>query len=303
MEKRLILSLLNIYHGDKPRVAASAALTQFVQDYNIGRRIGAALAFSDADRQAIGQLLLSEAGIDAAATHADQWSGLSRAASLAHADNEKMSDAAVRQHRVAVKALPHQCLWLDGQRIALPPGANLDLDWRWLAARCEHASVLLVENWEAFEAVHQVTFDLSRAGANPLVLFRGSPVYRQDHATALLERLAVPVFALVDYDPAGLVIAQSLPHFAGLMAPPLPELAHALGNCTNHARYRSQLAQAQAVLDKAVHPDIAAHWQLLQAHGKALPQEYFMMPRVRVRAQDDGPPARAGGSGAVPASA
>jgi hypothetical protein len=301
MEKRLIVSLLNIYHGDKPRVAASAALAQFVQDYNIGQRVGAALAFSEADRQAIGQLLLSEAGIDAAATHADQWSGLSRAASLAHADNEKMTDAAVRQHRVAVKALPHHCLRLDGQRIALPLGANLDLDWRWLAARCEHASVLLVENWEAFEAVHQVTFDLSRAGANPLVLFRGSPVYRQDYATALLERLAVPVFALVDYDPAGLVIAQSLPHFAGLMAPPLQQLVRALGSCTNHARYRSQLAQAQAVLDKAVHPDIAAHWQLLQAHGKALPQEYFLMPRVR--AQEDGPQARAGDSGAVPVSA
>ena len=94
MEKRLILSLLNIYHGDKPRVAASAALTQFVQDYNIGRRIGAALAFSDADRQAIGQLLLSEAGIDAAATHADQWSGLSR----------------------AVGVDPKQVAWRSGQR-------------------------------------------------------------------------------------------------------------------------------------------------------------------------------------------
>ena len=301
MEKRLIVSLLNIYHAGKPRVAASAALTQFVEEYNIGQRVGAALAFSEGDRQAIGQLLLSEAGIDAAATHADQWSGLSRAASLAHADNEKISDAAVRQHRVAVKALAHHCLRLDGQRIALPPGANLDLDWRWLAPRCEHASVLLVENWEAFEAVHQVTFDLSRAGVNPLVLFRGSPVYRQDHATALLERLAVPVFALVDYDPAGLVIAQSLPHFAGLMAPPLPQLVRALGSCTNHARYRSQLAQAQAVLDKAVHPDIVAHWQLLQAHGKALPQEYFLMPRVRT--QDDGPPAQAGDSSTVPASA
>lgn len=251
-----------------------------MQDYNIGQPIGASLAFSAADRAAIRQVLLSTQGIDAATTDVGCWNGLSRTASLAHGDNEKMTSAAVRQDRVAIKALPGKSLRLDGQRIALPPGANLDLAWQWLAAHCGHASILLVENWEAFEAVHQMTFDLSRAGDNPLVVFRGSPVYRQDHVVGLLNGLARPVFALVDYDPAGLVIAQSLPHFAGLIAPPLPELAGALMASTNHARYRSQLAQAQAVLNDAIHPDIVAYWKLLQAHGKALPQEHFLMPRI-----------------------
>ena len=280
MEKGLILSLLRVYHSDKPRQAATVSLTQFVDDYNIGQRLGASLAFSAADRASIRQLLLSAECIDAAATQPGQWNGLSRTASLGHGGNEKMTDAAVRRDRVAIKALAGKCLLLDGQRIALPLGANLDLAWPWVAAHCGHTTALLVENWEAFEAVHQVTFDLSRAGDNPLVLFRGSPVYRSDHALALMEGLALPVFALVDYDPAGLVIAQRLPHFAGLMAPPLPELARALKACTNHMRYRSQLAQAQTVLEGAAHPEIAACWKLLQAHGTALPQEYFLMPRA-----------------------
>ena len=279
MEKGLILSLLRVYHSDKPRQAATVSLAQFVDDYNIGQRLGASLAFSAVDREAIGQLLLSAEGIDAAATHPGQWNGLSRTASLTHGGNEKMTDAAVRRDRVAIKALAARSLLLDGQRIALPLGANLDLAWPWVAAHCGHTSALLVENWEAFEAVHQVTFDLSRAGDNPLVVFRGSPVYRLDHALALLEALRLPVFALVDYDPAGLAIAQRLPHFAGLMAPPLAELENGLRACTNHARYRSQLAQAQAVLDSAAHPEIAACWKLLQRHGKALPQEYFLIKR------------------------
>lgn len=280
MEKGLILSLLRVYHSDKPRQAATVSLTQFVDDYNIGQRLGASLAFSAADREAIRQLLLSAEGIDAATTQPGQWSGLSRTASLAHGGNEKMTDAAVRQDRVAIKALAARSLLLGGKSIALPPGANLDLAWPWVAAHCGHTSALLVENWEAFEAVHQITFDLSRAGDNPLVVFRGSPVYRPDHTLTLLQKLRLPVFALVDYDPAGLVIAQSLPHFAGLMAPPLPELASALKACTNHVRYRSQLMQAQAVLEGAGHPEIAACWKLLQTHGTALPQEYFLMPRA-----------------------
>jgi hypothetical protein len=279
MEKGLILSLLRVYHSDKPRQAATVSLTQFVDDFNIGQRLGASLAFSAADREAIGQLLLSAEGIDAATTHPAQWSGLSRTASLGHGGNEKMTDAVVRRDRVAIKALPARSLLLGGKSIALPLSANLDLAWPWVAAHCGHTTALLVENWEAFEAVHQITFDLSRAGDNPLVVFRGSPVYRQDHALALLEELRLPVFAMVDYDPAGLVIAQSLPHFAGLITPPLAQLEGALRACTNHARYRSQLAQAQAVLEDIAHSEIAACWKLLQTHGKALPQEYFLMKR------------------------
>ncbi|MGV8900481.1 MAG: DUF7281 domain-containing protein [Burkholderiaceae bacterium] len=279
MEKNLIASLLRVYHSDKPRQHASKVLIQFIETYNIGQRIGASLAFSAADRETIRALLLAEERIDAATTTHDQWDDLSRTESLELGSNEKLTDAPVRPDRVAVKALPGKSLLLDRQSITLPLGANLDLDWRWMGAHCGHASVLLVENWEAFDRIHQATFDLSRAGENPLVVFRGSPVYRQDYAMSLLHGLALPVFAFVDYDPSGLVIAQRLPHFAGLITPPTDQLQTALTASSNHHRYRSQLPQAQAVLNAAQHPEIIAHWRLLQIHGKALPQEYFLMER------------------------
>lgn len=279
MEKNLITSLLLVYHSDKPRQKASKVLLQFIEMYNIGQRVGASLAFSDADRTEIRALLATE-GIDAATTTHDQWNGLSRTESLELGSNEKLTDAPVRPDRVAVKALPGKFLLLDQQSIALPAGANLDLDWRWVVAHYGHTSVLLVENWEAFDRIHQVTFDLSRAGENPLVVFRGSPVYRQDYVMSLLHGLALPVFAFVDYDPSGLVIAHSLPHFAGFMAPPADQLETALAATRNHNRYRSQLPETQAVLNEARHPEIIVHWRLLQKYGKALPQEYFLMERA-----------------------
>ncbi|MGV8894070.1 MAG: DUF7281 domain-containing protein [Burkholderiaceae bacterium] len=278
MEKNLIASLLRVYHSDKPRQHASKVLIQFIETYNIGQKIGASLEFSAVDRETICAMLAKD-GIDAATTTHDQWNDLSRTESLELGSNEKLTDAPVRSDRVAVKTLPGKSLLLVQQSITLPAGANLDLDWRWMVAHCGHTSMLLVENWEAFDRIHQVTFDLSRAGENPLVVFRGSPVYRQDYAMSLLRELALPVFAFVDYDPSGLVIAQSLPHFAGLIAPPADKLRIALAATRNHNRYRSQLAQAQAVLNTAQHPEIIAHWRLLQIHGKALPQEYFLMER------------------------
>jgi hypothetical protein len=279
MEKALITSLLRVYHNDKPRYGASGVLIRFIDEYNIGQRIGASLSFTNSDKEDIRKLLLATEGINAATTVPDQWNGLSRSESLSHGSNEKLTDVSVRAGRVAVKALPGKSLLLDQQSISLPIGCNLDLDWHWLAEHCDHTSVLLVENWEAFDEIHQITFDLSRAGENPLVVFRGSPVYRQDYAVSLLTVLSLPVFAFVDYDPAGLVIAQSLPYFAGLISPPMNDLQSAMATTKNHSRYRSQLPEAQVVLNNANHPEIVEHWRLLQIYGKALPQEYFLIER------------------------
>lgn len=277
MEKSLITSLLRVYHSDKIRHGASGVLSRFVEGYNIGQRVGTSLVFSDADKEDIRKLLLATEGIDATTTVPDQWNGLSRAESLAHGGNEKLTDVSVRSDRVAVKALPGKSLLLNGQHTTLPNGVNLDINWNWLVSNCGHSTVLLIENWEVFDHIHQVTFDLSQAGENPIVVFRGSLVYRQDHVMFLLNALSLPVFAFVDYDPAGLVIAQSLPHFTGLISPPEFELKAALVATKNYQRYRNQLPETQAALNASTFTDIVKCWNLLQSHGGALPQEYFLM--------------------------
>ena len=144
MEKTLINSLLRVYHSDKLRHSASGVLTRFVEDFNIGHRIGTSLVFSNTDRESIRKLLLANEGIDTETTQVGQWDGLSRTESLEYSDNEKMTSLSVRQGRVAVKALPGKCLYLDGQKISMPIGVNLDLSWQWLVAHCGHTSVLLV---------------------------------------------------------------------------------------------------------------------------------------------------------------
>lgn len=281
MEKNLISSLLRLYHSEKSRFPAGAALSRFVETYGIGHAKGASLVFTERDKQDVAALLRATEGIDAATTTSTSWDALSRAESLDLGGNEKLTSSAVRQDRVAVRALPGRPLILGGREMHLPDGANLDIEWQRACCENGHDAVLVVENWEAFAGIERTTFDLSRAGANPLVLFRGSPVYRQDHVAALLDQLALPVHAFVDFDPAGLVIALSLPGFVDLIAPAVDELQRAYRASTNTERYLSQLPEAQRILDAASHPSIAAHWRMLKAHGKALPQEYFLASRAR----------------------
>ncbi len=276
MEKALIKTLLRICQSEENRFARSNMLAAFSREYHIGQVHGTAFTFTAQDKAEIASLLEKTAGIDAQTTLPSQWDGLSRTESLAFGSNEKLSTAAVRDHRVAIKSLPNQPLLLGGQHIFLPDGCNLDIDRRWVSQHCEHQTVLVVENWEAFERVHQVNFDLAAAGENPLVVFRGSHVYQQNHLVALLQALKRPVFAFVDFDPAGLWLAQSLPYFQTLLMPPREILLTALKQCTNHARYQAQLPPAARVLDQSTHPTIAEIWRTLQTVGTALPQEYFL---------------------------
>ena len=136
--------------------------------------------------------------------------------------------------------------------------------------------MLVVENWEAFERIHQVNFNLAAAGENPLVVFRGSPVYQQNHLVSLLQALELPVFAFVDFDPAGLLLAQSFPYFNALVAPPMEVLQAALRQCTNHARYQEQLSQASKSLNETEHTQVKKLWSMLQEFGVALPHEFFI---------------------------
>ena len=275
MEKNLIKRLLQICQSSEARFPRSKGLNQFQQDYNIGTVMGASLNFSPQDKSQIRALLLKTESIDADTTDPTQWDGLSRTDSLVWGSNEKLTHSAVRQQRVAIKHLPQQALLLGGTRLVLPEGSNLDVNWHTITQQSHHDTVLVVENWEAFERIHQAQLDFSPAGKNPLVVFRGSPVYQQDHTIALLEALQRPVFAFVDFDPAGLVLAQGLHYFQDIILPPMTMLESYLQACTNHERYQKQLPQTAQTLNSSQHANIARVWEMLKYQGVALPQEYF----------------------------
>lgn len=287
MEKSLIDALLRVVQQPAPvRLRPGKTLAAFARDYNLGRARGAQLEFSAADQQQIRGLLQARAGIDADRVTPQSWLGLSRAESLGLGADEKLSRAPVRRDRVAVKPLPGRPLHLDGEALRLPPRCHIELDGRRCAGLIGpgHERVLLIENWEAFDALDALRLDLSAAGADALVVWRGGGEgCRSDHALALLAALGRPVLAFVDYDPAGLLIALTLPHLAGVLAPPGAELAERLRGGLRE-RYLEQLPQCAATLDAAVQPDVARLWRLIRSAGRALPQEAFIEPEHTAQA-------------------
>lgn len=275
LTKQTVRALLRVVQSAEERFAASGVLKAFSADYRIGRSKGAGLLFAPEDKVRLREILRAE-GIDPA-TDPAAWDEIARAEALRLGPDEKFASSPVKRQRVAIKTLPGKPLHLDGQALVLPPACHLDVDGPPVAGLLAHETVLLVENWEPFNRIHDTNLDLSRAGENPLIVWRGDRSdTRTDHALALLRALAVPVWAFVDYDPAGLLIADRLPRLAGIVAPE-PErlerdLAHGLAE-----RYQAQLPTAAAALDASRNEPVRQLWAILRRHGRALPQELYLV--------------------------
>jgi hypothetical protein len=264
------------------RFSQSKSLLAFCQEYHLGRLDRKSIYFDVNDKQEIAALLLSE-GIEASTTYADSFRDKTRAETTQQANNEKLNTANVRLHRVAIKTFYNKpLLWQHQAANFLPLQAHLEIDYQKTAHLLAHQSIIVVENWESFNQIDDMALDFSRAGDNPLIVWRGEKEgMRVDNAIALLNILQKPVWACVDYDPSGLIIAQSLPYFAGMIKPDLAKLREVFSNNKGlYSRYLKQLNQSQLSLDVATHPDIVELWQIIREFGKALPQEFFIKTKA-----------------------
>lgn len=275
MDKRLVKVLLRVVQMTEECFPGSKTLRDFLDEYHIGWTKGASYCF-DATAKARIRALLQAQGI-APETPAEAWDGLTRAESLALGRDEKWSGGPARRDRVAVKTLPGRPLLIGREPILLPPRSHLEADALEIVGNVQHDTVLLVENWECFDRIHVVRLDFSAAGTNPLVIWRGgSGEARADASQNLLKTLNRPVWAFVDYDPAGLVIAATLPGLQGIIAPEASDLAELLEKHGLEDRYRAQLPAAAPSLDRCGHPAVSLLWPLLRQAGRALPQEILI---------------------------
>jgi len=82
-----------------------------------------------------------------------------------------------------------------------------------------------------------------------------------------------------DLDPKGLSIAQSYPHFAGLVAPDMADLETYFNvpGKANHKLYEKQLAGCQQALSGTCYPVIKACWLLIKHHQAGIVQEHWLL--------------------------
>jgi hypothetical protein len=251
------------------------------REYNIGLPSGNQLRLRAADKAELVALVRSATGLDLNAAPAD-FKTLSRGEALDHGHDEKWAGRAVAADRLLLKALPGGALRVNGGALRLPARAHLDLAAAALESM-DHPALLVIENYECFDRIDRIRLALPKPWADPLVVYRGDPrASRADTVNALLAASGLPVLALADIDPAGLLIAASLPGVVGLLAPDGEVLEGLLAE-GNPDLYRRQLPWAGPSLRAHSEPVIRRLWELLERHGKAVAQERWLRGDVAVR--------------------
>lgn len=188
--------------------------------------------------------------------------------------SEKFGTRAVHDGEVAIKLLG-PCSW-DGKAVMLPLQTCLVAKVEALQT-IECDVLCLVENWEAFSELHRYAW-LDRGDRRVMVLFRGDNLYSPAHARSVLEMRTEPVWAFVDFDPAGLGIASGLPpgRLERVLLPPLGWLGQAANTEVGRRLYDDQAGQWGRTLDGAANPAVSEAWSCLKTWGAGVTQERML---------------------------
>ena len=171
-------------------------------------------------------------------------------------------------------------LLIGGGHLKLPTESHLDVDWTKIADKIGHQCVMVVENYENFNRVHELALVLPDCYRTPLVLYRGDPnESRFDNVLKFLSHLDLPVLAFMDADPAGISIACQLPGLVGMVLPSLNVLESQL-NHPHTARldlFHEQYPVYRDTLDKldVDHP-CRPVWNLVSKHAAGIAQERWI---------------------------
>lgn len=281
MDKRLVNTLLRIFHSTEMEFPLSASLSAFQERFNVGRVKGKKLVLVGRDKLDIQVLLQSEAGVEAESTYPEDWQNKGRAESLSLGRNEKFARHVVSEGRLQIKALQGHALSVAGCELDLPDGFDAGcLLSTVLGHPIHHGAILVVENKQSFDELWHISHGLLDhvAGLNPLVVYRGDATggARVDATHALIDAANLPVWAFVDYDPAGMVIAASLPKLDHLVMPGESALKALLDSHGLKSRYDDQIAGVRNALTALSSNTVLSQAiRAIEETGRGLPQEHF----------------------------
>lgn len=247
LDQRLAEAMQRVLSKEDDRFTLTATLLRLVDD-GIGTKRGKSVYFSQKDRDEMRKWLEAKGF----STERVDLAGLNRGDRLAVTPNEKAGNETVKLHRISIKTLVGHALILDRKPLTLPEKSHLDVDWRRIVNQLGHSCVMVVENYESFNRIHESSFRLPAEYQSPLVIYRGDPYEsRVNNVLEFLAELKLPVLAFVDADPSGIMIAANLPGIIGLVTPDLVTLEEQLASPRTGRRdlFRDQYPRVQNTLD------------------------------------------------------
>ncbi len=285
LKQRLAETLKKIIRSGDNRFSLTESLSTFSHEFNLGSVKGKSIYFNLTEKDDIRKLLVVK-GYDLTASPVE---GMTRSEKLAFTPDEKAGGGSLKRNRISIKTLANCPLLLNGERLMLPLKSHLDIELSSLK-NSGHDCVILVENYDNFNNVHENSITLPAKYKKPLVIYRGDKnESRLDAVMSYLDICKLPVFAYVDIDPFGLANVQGLPKLAGVLAPEMSILEAMLSDTKTKRNdlYEKHYAGCYAVLDRLPdnHP-CKGLWNLTKKYKAGLVQEHFLRLKLPIMSND-----------------
>ena len=252
------------------------ATRQRLVDAAIGTKRGKSVYFTERDRDKMREWLQAKGF----SVERVDLTGMPRSERLVVTPNEKAGGEAVKRNRISIKAMAGKPLMIGGESIRLPAESHLDVDWTKIAEQIDHQCVMVVENYENFNRIHETKFDLPEVYGSLLVIYHGDPnESRLDNVQHFLNCINLSVLAFMDIDPAGIFMASKLPKLIAMIAPAENLLEVQLSSPQTGRR---DLFQAQyqnysnALNNLSVTSSCYSLWKLVEKHRAGIVQERWI---------------------------
>jgi len=277
LNKQTLKVIQKALQSEKERFPLNQTWQFLHQQFNIGRTQGNKLELNLQDKAELLVLVKEATRIDLEQTSIEDFAAMQREQVLTVALDEKLAGQAVKNNRLAIKALPGLTLKINGQAYSLPRSGHLDIALVDLSS-IAHNCLLIIENYRCFDRLANLCLHLPAQYNDPLVLYRGDNSYSEQAVRQLLAKSDFPVLVMGDLDPKGLSIVQSFANVMGLVAPCLNDLETLLNDPqkANPDLYAKQLAGCRAALDNSQYDLIRKLWKMLQTHQAGIVQEYWL---------------------------
>ena len=257
--------------SERPMQRRAAEVSRyFCEQYSLGTAVGRQIEYRDEHLRMAHSLLLSHdlpvEPLAAQASRADAaaFGGLS----------EKALSAAPHAGSIAVKCIGNCTL----EAIALRTPADTylvvtpDVGHR---IACDR--LLFIENLETFRQLEKYTW-IDYRGQAVLAVFRGDAQLSTGDAARFIRARAEGILAFVDFDPAGLLIANALPadRLERLILPDAEWLRDAANTARGRQLFADQEPKAGPSLERTMNEELRTAWGELKALRSGVTQERML---------------------------
>ena len=253
---------------ERPRSrTANATARSMCTNFGLGLSTGRNIEYREDDWQ-LAQRLLSSHDIPTAKLEGN--AGRLELAAFGGV-SEKSFSQAPHANTVAVRVMGG-CT-LDDRNISVPEGCYLALTLE-AAARIKCDRIMVVENLETFRRLERYAW-LDLQGLSVLVIYRGDNIFNPRDAQALVLERSEPIWAFFDFDPQGLMLANSLPHdrLEKIVVPDDAVLAGLCDTARGRRLFHDQIKGCQQQLNASQHHAVLPLWELMKQLRSGVTQE------------------------------